>query len=330
MTSPRTPGVLVLTQEIDPHADRVIDELERMGVRSWRVHTSDFPLDMTLSAEGCAPAWSGSLRWEGAAVELGDVTSVWFRRPTRFRIDPRLGGSRAAFTVAECRMAFGGLLRALPVSWVSHPESIVSADYKPHQLALAARLGFTVPRTVITNDPQRARDFLRTTGRSIYKPLSSVLVGIDEGEPLVQYTREIDSSDDEALESVRFAPCLFQERIDKAYEMRVVVMGPKVFAVEIHAGSEATALDWRSDYSRLTYRPHVISPALESLCLRLVRNLDLSFGAIDLAVRPDGEVVFFEINSNGQWAWLEEAVPELPMTHTMASLLAGSEGDHVA
>jgi glutathione synthase/RimK-type ligase-like ATP-grasp enzyme len=31
----------------------------------------------------------------------------------------------------------------------------------------------------------------------------------------------------------------------------------------------------------------------------------LSFGAIDIIKKLNGEYVFLEINPNGQWAWLE-------------------------
>jgi D-alanine-D-alanine ligase-like ATP-grasp enzyme len=44
----------------------------------------------------------------------------------------------------------------------------------------------------------------------------------------------------------------------------------------------------------------------ESL-LALVRSYDLRFAAIDLAVDRAGRWVFFEVNPNGQWAWLDLA-----------------------
>ncbi len=46
----RKDGVLILTQEIDPHSDAVIEELTRRKIPVWRVHTADFPLNATLTA----------------------------------------------------------------------------------------------------------------------------------------------------------------------------------------------------------------------------------------------------------------------------------------
>ncbi len=226
-------------------------------------------------------------------------------------------------------MAIGGVLRSLPVRWVNHPEKIVSADYKPFQLAVAHRLGFTVPRSLVTNDPEMARHFIDELGEVIYKPLSSIIVGLEEARPLNQFTRLVTQDDLPLIDAVRHAPCLFQERIEKAFELRVVVMESRVFSVAINSqNSERTNLDWRRSYTDLTYSVHEMDPSLERLCLELVDELGLVFAAIDLAVGNDGTIVFFELNSNGQWAWLEEHV-DLPLVDSMVDLLAGDGGAHV-
>jgi glutathione synthase/RimK-type ligase-like ATP-grasp enzyme len=53
----------------------------------------------------------------------------------------------------------------------------------------------------------------------------------------------------------------------------------------------------------------------------LVKKLGLEFGALDLIVTPDNEYVFVEINPNGQWAWIQQLCPEIPMRETLTDLL---------
>jgi glutathione synthase/RimK-type ligase-like ATP-grasp enzyme len=48
----------------------------------------------------------------------------------------------------------------------------------------------------------------------------------------------------------------------------------------------------------------------------------LKFGAIDLILTPAGEYVFLEVNPNGQWAWLDAAVPGLDIRERLIDLLA--------
>ena len=61
---------------------------------------------------------------------------------------------------------------------------------------------------------------------------------------------------------------------------------------------------------------------IEEGCLALCRHYGLEFGAIDLAIGPDGAYTFFEINPNGQWAWLEQETGQ-PLRSRLADLLMG-------
>ena len=47
----------------------------------------------------------------------------------------------------------------------------------------------------------------------------------------------------------------------------------------------------------------------------------LSYGAIDLIVRPDGNHVFLECNPGGQWLWLENAT-HAPITAALVDFLS--------
>ena len=46
---------------------------------------------------------------------------------------------------------------------------------------------------------------------------------------------------------------------------------------------------------------------------------ELLHGSLDLIERPDGSVVFLEINEMGQFLWLEERVPKMPMLALFAA-----------
>ena len=48
--------------------------------------------------------------------------------------------------------------------------------------------------------------------------------------------------------------------------------------------------------------------------------LGLNFGAFDFTLTKDGELQFLEVNSNGQWGWLEECTG-LPMRRALIDVL---------
>src|ERR1700730_13602364 len=144
--------IMVLTQKVDPHADYVIEELNRRALPVVRFDTADFPWSSSVVAHHTSE-WVTVLALPERTVDLSDVTSVWYRRPTRFEFSPTLTSGELTFARSEATMGMGGLLRSMECLWVNHPEKAVPADQKPVQLQLAARCGLQTPRSLITNDP---------------------------------------------------------------------------------------------------------------------------------------------------------------------------------
>jgi glutathione synthase/RimK-type ligase-like ATP-grasp enzyme len=98
-----------------------------------------------------------------------------------------------------------------------------------------------------------------------------------------------------------------QSEILKQYDVRVTVVGERVFATAIWSqDNEETITDWRKG-SRpdLRHEKIVLDQRVERQCVKLVQRLGLRYGAIDLVCDQSGKLWFLEINPNGQWAWIE-------------------------
>ncbi|MEU3907862.1 MvdC/MvdD family ATP grasp protein [Streptomyces goshikiensis] len=134
------------------------------------------------------------------------------------------------------------------------------------------------------------------------------------GVPCTVEVLEVEA--EEIDDSVAGTAHLFQERIDKVADVRVTVIGDDIFCVRIDSG----LLDWRTDYSRLTYSVVQPPPGITEALRAYLARFGLVFGAFDFAVDHVGQWWFLECNSSGQWAWME---PEtgLPMVAAMADLL---------
>ena len=63
--------------------------------------------------------------------------------------------------------------------WVSYPLSIFQAQNKLYQLQVAKKLGFRIPRTLVTNDPVRAKEFVKSSSCRIVA--KAVRQGISDG-----------------------------------------------------------------------------------------------------------------------------------------------------
>ncbi|MGW0391121.1 ATP-grasp ribosomal peptide maturase [Streptomyces sp. NPDC003042] len=305
--------VLVLTSRLDPTADLVVEHLNRRNIAVFRCDTAEFPVELTLSAT-LGAGWGGVLDNGHRQLDLSGVRSVYFRRPEEFRLPDGLSEAGRRFAAAQSRAGFVGVAVALPCLWINHPARDLDANHKPWQLAVAQRLGLNPPRTIITNDPQAAREFAADLGAPIItKSLGSA---VD--------TVVIDPADLD--DSVRLCAHLFQEWIDKAHEVRLTVVGNRFFPVEIHAGSDAARIDWRTDYKNLTYKPTTIPGPFRERVTAFMRQFGLVFGAFDFIVTPVGEWRFLEVNPNGQWSWIEQQTG-VPISRAIADLLEKGSTD---
>ncbi|MER7844207.1 ATP-grasp ribosomal peptide maturase [Kitasatospora sp. NPDC096077] len=313
--------VLVVTEAEDVTADMVITELNRRDVPVVRFNPADIGVGLTVSARfGTCPApVAGQVRTPSRTADLAHVRAVYWRRPVwpTFQ-NSGLGDDDARFAAAQVRYGLGGTLYSLdgPL-WVNRPANEAAADYKPAQLALAQRLGLSVPATIVTNDLDEARKFITAHGQVIFKTLRWTLYERD-GVQLTGWVEPV--SADELDDSVRVTPHLFQARIDKIADVRVLVVGRRSFAVRI----DCDLLDWRRDYSALSYTVVDLPDDLNKALHGFLDHFGLASGSFDLALDRAGDYWWLELNPNGQWGWLEQETG-LEMSAAFADLLTRGE-----
>ncbi|WP_030844308.1 ATP-grasp ribosomal peptide maturase [Streptomyces hygroscopicus] len=313
--------VLVLTRPADATADLVIAELNERSVPVCRLDPGGFPEDMTVVAGiGFHGAlWEGVLRGQHRDVSLGDIRSVYYRRPGAYRLHPDMTEQDARWAQAEAQAGFGGLLYSLPALWVNHPNRNALAAFPPIALAAAVRSGLSVPRTLITNDPAEAREFVSGLPGQVaaYKALGTVHPSDQDDRPQALWTTQVHPG--EIDESVRRTAHQFQEWVDKAYEVRLTAVEHHLFAAEIHAGSDAARIDFRADYDSLTYKLCQVPEATARGVRALMDAFRLRYVALDFLVNPQGRWYLIDVNPNGQWGF----IPDLrtPITRALADLL---------
>jgi ATP-grasp ribosomal peptide maturase len=321
--------ILALTCEDDPTTDAVVAAIDatQEPVRVVRLDTGDFPMELRLTATTAADGgWNGWLVHQAfTTLALERVRSVYYRRPTRFRLPAGMSPADEVFAAVEARHGIGGLLAALDVLWVNDPIKTAAAEYKPLQLHIGARCGLTVPRSLLSNAHTDVAHFAKTIGGPIVcKPLSSLVFTEDGHQMTKQYTTIIGP---DAVDETAFAATahLVQEYIDKAYEARVTAAGDEVLGVAIRSTSDAGRVDWRSDYDSLTYERVEVPLPVRRGVRRFLHRLGLTYGAFDFAITPAEHWVMLECNPAGQWLWLEHETGA-PIAAALAHLLMKGTG----
>lgn len=318
--------IIVLTGPEDMHADSVIERLSRRGVPHVRIDNADFPARASVSF-ACSPDGRGAatLVTQGQNIDLDRVSAVWLRRPRppvahADVVDPVY----RAYAEEECAGFLEGVWDALPCRWLPATLPVIRrAAHKPRQLRVAGELGLTLPPTLITNDPEELLEFYaRHRGDIVSKLPSPAMTRTLRHIEVARYTQRVTPRDMGYADSIRYAPAIFQAYVPKRLELRITVVGERVFAAEIHSQkANRTRVDWRRyDLQHTPHHPHALPDDVRRGCVELVKRLGLCYGAIDMVLTPDGRYVFLEINPNGQFLWIEQATG-LPISDAICDLL---------
>jgi glutathione synthase/RimK-type ligase-like ATP-grasp enzyme len=302
----RSAEVLIISTKVDLATDAVVQQLLARDVHFYRLNTEDYPFNDTLAFYPSESNESETrLSCNGVAVD--SPTSIWYRRLRTPGTPQAMDEGVATFCREEARAAMLGAIMSRQTRWMSHPGAVWTAEFKPYQLRVAASLGLTIPRTVVTNEPNAIRAAFDEFGELVIKPTRSGHF-VKEGYDYAIYTSRILAEHLEDLESARWSPSIYQECVPKRYDIRVTIVGDRCFAAAIDSPSDPAArIDWRrTDNPNLPHYPHDLPPTLTAKLQELMQALRLTFGAIDLVQTPSGDYVFLEVNPSGQWLWLDD------------------------
>ena len=228
--------VLVLTNSVDGiHSDIVITKLENLGINIFRCDVDRLAKgDLTIKFCANQDTFGFEMSDGNNRLLSTDIKSIWYRRPNRF--DSPIGDPvQRKYAEMEISQFLEGLWAATigEVFWLSNPVHLEQARKKVLQLKIARELGFAVPRTIVTNDPQQVMEFFKSRNeRIVFKAIHHEMLDY-EGKSFNIPTTLIGREHMIRLELIKKMPSLFQEFIDKEYEFRVTVVGESIFAVKI-------------------------------------------------------------------------------------------------
>ncbi len=310
----------VVVFSADPEADPCIAlvraALEARGATLCVASTAGYPDGLPLRLDLDGTLTRASL----GDVDLTAARSYWVRHawgpaslPEGMRDDHR------AACEAQATAALTAALSCVE-GFVLDPVHVLDGTgSKTRVQQLAARLGLDTPRTLVTNDPGAARAFVRAQpGGAVCKLVESGSVSVGDA-PMP--TTEVTPSDLDAMEGLRLAPMIFQEKLAKALELRVTVVGREVFVAAVDPGD---VVDVRTDPSLVAaYRGYDDMPGrVREGLLRVLDRLRLNFATADVVRTRDGRWVLLEVNSVSFFDHVERHAG-LDISGAVADLLLG-------
>ena len=313
-------AVLIISTALDKPTDAVEQELVSRNVPVVRFNTDSFPFDSSLTyrvAQG-----------KSVALTLNNSShfrSIWYRRFRSSKKPENMDPTYFAFSEKESRYALIGSLLSLSreVPTMNSPEAVWVAEHKPYQLAVAEQCGLKIPDTLISNLPSEAEAFF-----SVHQPdviTKPVRTGyIDDAEsPKAIYTSKVNASHMEHISRLSVSPVTFQPLLHKRSDIRVTIVGRRIFTAEIYSQTDRDAsVDWRKTSNPdLPHEHHRLPKSIEENLLHYMKCLGLVYGAIDFVLDTEGNYFFLEINPGGQWLWLDRVL-NFGITQSISDWLA--------
>jgi hypothetical protein len=309
--------LLILTSDKDLTADFLIVELLNRKLPYFRLNAED----LSRSEYEFADSGTRRITVGPRSVDLAEVSAVWYRRAVSPVTSAGDSYAERAFVAGEIRHLAFGMVWNPEILWVNPIDNVYVAEHKIHQLVIAKRLGFALPRTIVSSDVNKLQAFARSNPEgTICKPIYHGLF-VDGPDSYSVYTRQVSAEDFDRHEKLD-CPVLLQEKVARQCDLRVTFIGKHCFTAAVHTPSPT--VDWRDPATCATFSPAQIDQDLETKCRKMLSSLGLRYGAFDFIVRPGGEEVFLEVNPTGEWAWLENSLG-FPMRNAFIDLFYGDQ-----
>lgn len=293
------PNILIISSLYDFSTDLVCAELNALGACYLRVNRDEFKTyDIVL--DPIRAELFIDIKGVKFQIEETSLKTIYYRAPTFLR---EIFVSDITEEEQLEQTQWAAFLRSLIVfnkaTWYNNPSDTYKAEIKSYQLNIASKIGFLVPDTIITN-------YVNSTNyeykKAAIKSIDTALVS-SKGEEGFVYTNIYPV---EELTNAHYtSPFFIQEALLPKIDIRVTVVKDYVIGIDIR-GHELLDEDWRKYKYHLTYNLISLPKEIESKCIRLLEELNLNFGAIDL-VLVDDRYYFIEINPTGEWSWLQQS-----------------------
>jgi hypothetical protein len=322
---------MIVGEPGDLHAHYVSWALRKAGYRTLFVNSShgNCPTETTLYLDNEHDEFTCP-NWDNAEA-------AWCRRLPKPPASDTSFGEDDGFTLAEGRRFARWLITLYEKSsirWINPPTAALAAENKFLQLKRARSHRIAIPRTLITARPDRFRAFLKSEGTIVAKPLAGYSWEYASGETFTAFANVVDAARGAEISDEDVGECvtIYQERIEKAADVRMLIMGQDVFAYKIMQEGEQH-LDFRIGFfqdDHLKYEPLFVPPLLRSKIIRFVGSMGVNFASADFALTAQGEFIFLDLNPNGQWLFIDTGAPAARVAQKFCSFFVKGGVDPAA
>lgn len=293
----------------EPSTSDVVNWIKYLGHNPLLLYGEYFGRHLNMDINFLDEKEVASFDLFGQSFSVDDISVVWYRRDRTYiteSIDNMSNDSnkeklkRTIFRETNTlRSHFYSLLENK--KWLSEPKS--SLVNKLDILKLAVTVGLKVPDTLVTTSKNSLINFFNKHEKKvIIKPISESIYFKEDKKFYSNMTRLLK---DEVAFSMpeTFFPCLVQKCIDRSFEIRVFYLEGKCYSLAVFFEQSTNGeVDTRRGYRYLPKSCYQLPESVEIKIDKLMKNLKMETGSLDLIRTPNGEFIFLEVNPVGQFS----------------------------
>lgn len=299
--------ILIVTDRDDTHADLIIEKLKKNKELVFRL---DLDVASLTKSSIIFQDNIWQIKQNNSTISSNDVKIVYARNAfVKLSLEEQeIEDINFKIWKGEWNKALLGLYFSIKkVKWLNPLREAFKAENKYLQYDVAKSLGFEMPEMIVSNVKTELLEFfgkhkkvvLKFMDQGYYKDIDSNFKGI--------YVNIIDKQQLSKFGGLFENPIVLQNYIEKSYEVRYTIVGNKHFVCKIESQkSNISKTDWRRyDLANTPHYPMKPPIDIKNKIRKLMKKLQLSYGALDFIVTPQNRWIFLEVNSMGQFLWIE-------------------------
>jgi ATP-GRASP peptide maturase of grasp-with-spasm system len=316
--------ILIISNELDRSTDNVINWVNYFGYKFIRLNSNDTIINIEIEINNKI---SFKLETQNQTIKSEDIKAVWYRKnglifdfnfyTGKFKKENRLKLNQ--FTKRELRIINEFIRKTFKEKPILG-KSITSGNMnKLNVLVCANEVGLKIPETRVLSKKSSIPLL-----RQIIKPIGEVEFFTFGKRKLIPYTVSLTENAKKRIPDL-FFPTLFQQEIEKKYEVRVFHLNGINYSMAIFSQKNKKT---QSDFRKYDFQnpnrtvPYILPDEIDKMINTLMNKIDLDTGSIDLIVDTNDNYFFLEVNPVGQFGmvslpcnyYLEKKIAETLIT----------------
>lgn len=296
--------ILLFTETIDYSSKIFLEWLTFYNVPFEVFYETDFiELEYNLSNN---KAEFKVFKNEKFLCEKSQISGVWSRRSS-----PKFKRLTVSNSETETNYNLGHLVMRSEIAYKTLEEEFSLGKFdqgnfnKIGFIKSCIDLSIPIPKTLITERKDHLLKFVDECSGVIVKSLAATYSAPSIEDQNIWKLGFTTLLNEEKLREIptSFQLSMFQEKLNKKYEIRVFYLDGKCYSQAIFSQtSSESEIDYRLGYGfSMRQCPFQLPPKIEKQVDKLMNHIGLKTGSLDIVVTDNNEFVFLEVNPVGQF-----------------------------